>query len=61
MNQAYQCPFCSFDDVQIDEVRQKEFAVICPECEAIGPIKASITTAVDAWNSAGKPTEKGGA
>lgn len=32
------CPFCDHDDVQLDEVDVRCFAVICPECETIGPI-----------------------
>lgn len=44
------CPFCGFDDVQIGEVRPGEFAVDCPECEAIGPIKPSEMEAISYWN-----------
>lgn len=44
------CPFCGFDDVEIDEVRIGEFAVDCPECEAIGPIKPSQMEAISYWN-----------
>ena len=32
------CPFCGFDDVQLDEVDMGCFAVCCPECECIGPV-----------------------
>lgn len=44
------CPFCGFDDVEIDEVRIGEFAVDCPKCEAIGPIKPSEMEAISYWN-----------
>lgn len=44
------CPFCGFDDVQIDEVRPGEFSVDCPECEAMGPVKPSEMEAISYWN-----------
>lgn len=44
------CPFCGYDDVELDEVRIGEFAVDCPECEAMGPIKPSEMEAISYWN-----------
>lgn len=45
------CPFCSHDDVEIEEIRPGEYSVDCPDCEAIGPIKPSTMEAIDAWNT----------
>lgn len=44
------CPFCGFDDVEIDEVGTSEFAIDCPECRAIGPIVGSVIEAINLWN-----------
>lgn len=46
------CPFCGIEDVEIDEVRPGEYAVDCPECECIGPIKPEVMEAISAWNKA---------
>lgn len=47
------CPFCDHDDVELDEVDVKCFAVRCPECEAIGPIsRENIQDAIGKWNAA---------
>ena len=46
------CPFCGAEDVEIDEVRPGEYAVDCPECECIGPIKPEVMSAIKAWNGA---------
>ena len=46
------CPFCNYDDVEIDEVRPGEYAIDCPECECIGPIKPEIMEAIKCWNLA---------
>lgn len=47
------CPFCGFDDVQLDEVDRQCFAVVRPECECIGPIsRENIEEAIAMWNSA---------
>lgn len=46
------CPFCGNEDIEIDEVRIGEYAVDCPECECIGPIKPEIMSAITAWNGA---------
>ena len=46
------CPFCSHDDVEIDEVGICEYAVDCPECRAIGPITGSVMEAINEWNRA---------
>ena len=52
------CPFCGYDDVEIDEINMAVYAVICPDCECIGPaIRESLEHAVDEWNKrAGKPS-----
>lgn len=47
------CPFCGHDDVELDEVDLRCFAVCCPECEAIGPIsRENIEDAIGKWNAA---------
>lgn len=47
------CPFCAHDDVQIDEVDMGCFAVICPECECMGPVsRESLAAAIALWNKA---------
>lgn len=46
------CPFCGHDDVQMDEVDLECYAVVCPECEAMGPInRESIEAAIEQWNN----------
>lgn len=44
------CPFCAFDDVEIDEIDMGIYAVCCPECETIGPSGKSVPLAIDHWN-----------
>jgi Lar family restriction alleviation protein len=44
------CPFCGYEDVEIDEVGVGEFAVDCPECRAIGPICDTVMEAISFWN-----------
>lgn len=45
------CPFCGHDDVELDEVDLRCFAVCCPECEVIGPIsRESVEDAIVKWN-----------
>lgn len=45
------CPFCDHDDVELDEVDRECFAVVCPECECIGPIsRENIEAAIELWN-----------
>ena len=47
------CPFCDHDDVVLDEVDVKCFAVCCQECEAIGPIsRENIEDAISKGNAA---------
>ena len=50
---ALPCPFCGFDDPQIEEVElSNTYAVLCPECEAMGPFsRVSPQDAVLAWNT----------
>jgi len=52
---VHACPFCGFDDVMIEEVAIREFTVECPECRCMGPIKAEVMAAIDAWNAAPRP------
>ena len=52
------CPFCGYDDVEIDEVDVLRIAVNCPECECIGPVsRIGVEEAIDAWNNAHKIRE----
>ena len=44
------CPFCEFDDVEIDQTGDLEFQVFCPECRAAGPIDTKIMGAINLWN-----------
>jgi Lar family restriction alleviation protein len=45
------CPFCGEDDVQIDETSPSCYQVVCPECEAIGPVsEVNPQAAILAWN-----------
>ena len=50
MTIVLRCPFCSHEDVEIDEVGVGEFAVDCPECRAIGPIMPTVMEAIIYWN-----------
>jgi hypothetical protein len=55
------CPFCAFDDVEIDEIDLRVFAVTCPNCESMGPVyRASVgeelkgpVMAIELWNKRG--------
>lgn len=45
------CPFCGYDDVELDEIDRECFAVCCPECECIGPVsRLNIEEAIELWN-----------
>ena len=45
------CPFCRFEDVEIDELTPGRFAVTCAECLAIGPVSdVSVQAAIMFWN-----------
>lgn len=46
------CPFCGNGDIEIDETESCEYAVSCPECQAVGPICYDIMQAIAAWNKA---------
>ena len=59
MNEVKPCPFCGHDDVYIDEVDVMRFAVSCPECECVGPIRDAVEDAIEGWNDA--PRKEGGA
>lgn len=46
------CPFCDYEDVEIDEVDMGCYAVCCPECECIGPVsRQSVEEAISKWNA----------
>ena len=45
------CPFCGWHDAEIDEINMGCFAVVCPDCEAIGPVsRISLEDAIGEWN-----------
>ena len=44
------CPFCGHDDVEIEEVSLSEFAVCCPECSRIGPLRDTVMEAISYLN-----------
>lgn len=44
------CPFCSSENVEIDEVGIGEYAVDCGECRCIGPICGTVMEAISYWN-----------
>jgi len=44
------CPFCGHEDVEIEETGTMEFAVDCPECRCIGPIRDTVMEAISFWN-----------
>ena len=46
------CPFCGYDDVQIDEVDISQFAVTCPDCMATGPLRNDVMLSIADWNAA---------
>jgi len=51
------CPFCGYDDVEIDEIDKGIHAICCPECRTIGPHcdgEQSIERAVERWNERGQ-------
>ncbi len=50
MIQILPCPFCGHEDVEIGEIGLGEFAVDCPECQAIGPITDNIMSAIHDFN-----------
>lgn len=52
MSMINPCPFCSHDDVQVAEPATGRYAIDCPECECVGPIKDDALDAIRAWNSA---------
>ena len=46
------CPFCGYDDVEIDVIDVGIVAICCPECMTIGPHQDGQrwTQAIEAWN-----------
>ena len=48
---VFPCPFCGHDDVEIDEIAPKTYAVDCPACGCIGPTSTCTPEdAIAAWN-----------
>lgn len=47
------CPFCGYDDVEIDEIDMGIIAICCPDCQTIGPHQDGTHTveqAISKWN-----------
>ena len=44
------CPFCNWDNVEIDEIAIGQFAVCCHECKTIGPVANDINDSIKRWN-----------
>lgn len=58
MTTVLPCPFCAHDDVEIDEIELRCYAVCCPECGCIGPVTRTNTDgAITAWNKAPRETD----
>jgi Lar family restriction alleviation protein len=55
------CPFCGYHDVEIDEIDMGICAVLCPECQTIGPHEDTPTAeaAISAWNRRSHKTREG--
>ena len=51
MTTIHPCPFCGYTDVEVEETAPNEFAISCPECEAIGPRWASVDGSINLWNA----------
>lgn len=46
------CPFCGNGENDVAEVSPGDFAVDCPVCLAMGPIRDDVADAVARWNDA---------
>lgn len=65
MTTTLPCPFCSYDDPEIDEIDSGIWAICCPECNTIGPVARDIDgtsaqtpeQAIAAWNQRMTTTE----
>ena len=44
------CPFCRWDDIEIDGNGDGKFWAVCNDCHAEGPVKDSEEEAVKYWN-----------
>ena len=44
------CPFCGYEDVEIDKTDEQHIAIRCPECLACGPVDAALDGAINLWN-----------
>ena len=45
------CPFCGDDDPHIDEIEPGKYALVCQDCQTIGPAsEVSQQGAILAWN-----------
>ena len=47
---VHNCPFCGYHDVEIDEVGPGEIAVVCGDCQCIGPVAGDVAGAIKLWN-----------
>lgn len=52
MQELENCPFCGSEYVEVESARAPDegFQVQCTLCEACGPLSASHSAAVEAWN-----------
>lgn len=46
------CIFCNAPDLRIFEIDTGKWAVVCPQCGAIGPQATTSEIAVSRWNGA---------
>jgi len=52
----YACPFCGFDEVELQLDLEKWFAISCADCGAAGPTLETREAAIAAWNK--RPREQ---
>jgi len=52
------CPFCGGKGVLFDHSSHEVCYVYCERCEAIGPVRAKVDEAREAWNQRVTPTTK---
>jgi Lar family restriction alleviation protein len=44
------CPFCSSNNLDVVHQDFREYQVACMDCEALGPVGATSTLAINQWN-----------
>ena len=48
---ALYCPFCQKNnDIEVEEIDENEYAVLCNDCSVCGPIADTENTAIRRWN-----------